>query len=120
MIDAPLAYVEANWLVAIFVPHDRLHVSASRLLALAKKGDIRIRIPRIAMMEASERIARKVQEEIAKPITDIRKHLGVAGDSVPTLRGDGLIAQAVDEYVQTFSGVDWAQKVESVIDAFGP
>lgn len=52
MPDAPLVYVETNWIVSTFFRHRKEHKAANDLLDRAEQGKCEIRIPHAVLIEA--------------------------------------------------------------------
>jgi hypothetical protein len=70
-VSIPIVYVETNWVVALAVPHDRFHQQALALLADARDGTCRIRMPVGALAEGRER-ATSEMESRPRVLAEIR------------------------------------------------
>ncbi len=57
----PIAYVEANWVVAHVIAHDDAHKAASRLLHQARAGECELRIPHAAVLESRDAVANAIR-----------------------------------------------------------
>ncbi len=124
MSDAtPVAYVETNWVVAAVVRHDRLHRQAFALHQAGSQGQVRTRIPQIAVVEATQRIATKVEAEIVRPVRDLRAAISRAAEvdesirkSLP-LEDQGGVLATLEEYSRGFSGLQQVRGMtERVLD----
>jgi hypothetical protein len=56
----PLVYCETNWILALALPHHRLHRPAADLLQLARSGGCDLRVPLAALLEAPNAIRREM------------------------------------------------------------
>src|SRR5580700_1292557 len=70
----PVVYVETNWLVALVLPHERLHETALELLRDANDGACEVRIPYASFLEANDCIEKQMIDH-PRDLERIRKLL---------------------------------------------